>query len=192
MGLELLCRARIEDEEVEGKLHLDSKELRFVGGGYSTRWVLPLGPGIKMSDKDGWLCLAIADYQEEFELAGELEKWRKKILNPPGIRQKLGLKPGMRVWVDGEPPVDLEGCEEVGSIEAADLGLLILGGREDLGRFLNLAGTDRPVWVIYPKGGKMIREAEVMEIAQQMGMGASKTAAVNERLTGMRFMRKKQ
>jgi hypothetical protein len=187
MGLEARCRARLDGAEVEGKLHLDSQELSFAAPG--RKWKLALGKGVETSQTGEWLRVSGGVIVAEFALGEAVGKWEKKILQPPGLREKLGLKAGMRVWVEGELALDLEGCEEVASLEAADLGLLVLEGREDLGRFLKLAGTERPVWVIYPKGGKTIREADVMAMAQEMGMGASKTAAVNERLTGLRFRR---
>jgi hypothetical protein len=45
--------------------------------------------------------------------------------------------------------------------------------------------------LIYPKGGKTIKESEVMAWAKQHGVGASKTLSFDDILTGLRFGAKK-
>lgn len=190
MGLETRCRARIDGVEKKGKLHVDSLALQFKGEDRNWTWNLQDAP-LEATVADAWLQLRAFGTLAEFELGPAAAKWLTKIQNPPDLRQKLGLKPGLKVWVHGDLPLKLDDVEVCENLSDADIGLLLIEEREDLTLFLRLNGTKRPVWVIYPKGGKSICEAEVMQAAKQLGMGASKTAAINERLTGLRFMQKR-
>lgn len=189
MGLETKCNALIAKQTATGKLHVDSQALIFQAK--DLKWMLPLKPTPKATTKDGWLQVPGA----KFELGPAAAKWLDKILNPPSRLTKLGLTPSTMLWIGGEAPRDfLHECQEseiptTTKLERANIALYFLSTPD---QFQAAPPPTLPVWLIYPKGGKTIKESDVMAWAQQNGVGASKTLSFDDKLTGLRFGGKKR
>ncbi len=184
MGLEAKCAAVIARKTLSGTLHVDSKELTFKAKDLT--WSLLLSPTPKASVAEAWLEVPGA----KFELGPAAAKWLDKILHPPSRLTKLGIKPETSIWIGGEAPRDfLHECQDngisiVNKRGNAGIGLFFLGAANEL---QTAPGPDAPLWLIYPKGGKTIKEPEVMAWAKQHGVGASKTLSFDGKLTGLRF-----
>ena len=50
-----------------------------------------------------WLAIESADGSLKLQLGARAEKWAQKILKPPTLLNKLGVKPGLRVRIVGAP-----------------------------------------------------------------------------------------
>lgn len=130
----------------------------------------------------------------ELQLGAQAAKWQKKILHPPTLLEKLGLKVGMAVdvmgfddltWLSGfrpatEPPFDamlvrVENSQDLPIMEAVE-GLIQIGGM---------------FWIIYPKGLKHFTEAHVRQHGIEGGWVDVKTCKFDETYTGLKFLRRK-
>jgi hypothetical protein len=197
MGMETKCLARCEDQLVTGKLHLDSTALSFSGAGL--KWSLELGTGVKTKEERGWLVVWRGKKQAAFELGAAAAKWAQKILHPPSRAKKLGLKAGLRCWLASKFPAEFvlelaaAGATTTKRHDECQLGFLLLEKKEHLAKLVTAANLLRPkvsLWVVWPKGDTELTQAEVMKCAADCGMGPSKVAAFDSRLTAMRFAKK--
>jgi hypothetical protein len=175
---------------------VDSRELTFSG---NWKWGAALGSGVEARIDGGWLEVRQGDDAARFQLGDAAPHWLEKILHPPTRLKKLGLLEGMTFRVWGELDEDFfeeaaeSGCKLV-ERGAADLYFFGFRERQALDALrlqMDRVPPERNLWVIYPKGGKSVKEAEVMACAKEAGMGASKTLAFSTHLTGLRFARKK-
>lgn len=197
MGLEAKCRARVEDRLVTGRLHLDSASLSF--GGRGCKWSLDLGPGVKTKVEQGWLLVSFGKRQASFELGDDAAKWTEKIQNPPSRAKKLGIKAGSRCWLFGKFPADFlselasSGTEVAADFEKDVLAFVLVETKRDLKRVVATAARLSPrqsLWIVWPKGDAQLTQADVMNCAASCGMGPSKVAAFDKRLTAMRYAKK--
>jgi hypothetical protein len=198
MGLEAKCAGKIGSAgAMQGKLHLDSKQLAFSANG--TKWAIDLGEDLNTKVDGNWLTVSRGREKGSFEIGTATKKWVKKILSPPARLAKLGVKPAMRVWMKGKFPADFEkelesaGVEKVRNIEKAELVLLLLEAKADLPKVAEVSRKlvgKTPLWLVWAKGQPALREADVMGFAAECGIGPSKNCAFDERLTGMKYYRK--
>jgi hypothetical protein len=195
MGLETRCKAKIYGKECEGRLHVDSVELTFSG---EWKWGVALGQAVTAGVRRGWLRVTDGDMVGEFFLGEAAETWKAKVLHPPTRLKKLGVVGGMTVRTWGEldaafvAELDEAGCRRV-ERGVADVYLFAFWERTALGALgivMDRMPKGKNLWVVFPKGGKGVREAEVMGIAMAAGMGASKTLSFSKERTGLRFARK--
>jgi hypothetical protein len=100
MGQEARCSVRIGDRLSEGKALLETDELVFRGDD-GLRLKIPFKEMKSIEAPDGELRVETPDGRAVFELGVQAEKWAQKILNPPSLLDKLGVKAGMRVLVLG-------------------------------------------------------------------------------------------
>ncbi|MEO8025721.1 MAG: hypothetical protein ABI823_04585 [Bryobacteraceae bacterium] len=122
-------------------------------------------------------------------------KWLDKILHPPTRLDKLGVKPGMRVSV-----LRVDDSGFVGELEArgADVSTrarkdsdIVFAGASikadlDFGAWRAAIQPAGEIWVIYPKGGKSIRESEVRANMDSAGLVDTKVCAFSSVLTAMK------
>ena len=105
-------------------------------------------------------------------------KWVQKILNPPSLLDKLGIKPGQQVACKGK--FDAAFLDELSTrVEATtlragdgeyDLVLMLAQTPADLADIpavVQRLTQSGGLWVVYPKGGATIKETEV----RQAGLG---------------------
>jgi phage-related tail fiber protein len=100
MGREAKTAYRSGRDRAEVRAHLDSEALELTGG---KKLKVPL-TGVRKATVEGD-ALKIETKTEKFELAlgvKEAAAWAKKILNPPTLADKLGLKAGTKVLIVGE------------------------------------------------------------------------------------------
>ena len=197
MGLEITTVAVKGAKKFKGKLHLDSKELKFSSKEF--KWSMPLGDGINAVAEKTKLIVSKGRDKVTFEIGEKPERWVNKILNPPSRLDKLGVKASMKCWLstgfNPEFKTELKGREAkvTRQIDKCDLAFFLVDDRKNLGSLLECCDALPDavnIWVVYPKGSDAITQGDVMETLKKAGFGPSKTAAFNERLSSMRYKRR--
>ena len=199
MGKEAKAWGQLSDGESDGKLLWEPPKLIFRGAvrgiyqGHALRGIRVEGDDIVLSDGT------------RFTLdPGQAEKWVHAILNPPSRLDKLGVKPGMRVVVDG---VDDEAFLEelAGRVEAeqgtaedfeeVDLLFLAADDLAELDRLEDLKGVlaDKgAIWIVSQKGkGAPLKDTDVLGAARGVGLSDTKVCGFSATHTALRFVVRK-
>jgi hypothetical protein len=194
MGQELKCNARIQRRtSVAGKAQLETDYVLFRG---PERFKISFGELTGVKVEGGVLMLEFAGGPAELELGAAAEKWARKILNPPSLMDKLGVKTGLRVRLAGtfEPEFGKEiAAREAVAITKGECEVLFLAAEKSaeleripkLKQHLNPRGA---LWVVYPKGVPQIREIEVIEAGRAAGMKDVKVARFSATHTALKFV----
>jgi hypothetical protein len=116
------------------------------------------------------------------------------------LADKLGIKPGLKVYVDGAPPdLALDPATYVTRMpKQADIVLLFCKDRARLDKRLRAAVdrtvTNGMVWVCWPKKSSGVRtdltENVVRDVALATGVVDVKVAAVDETWSGLKLVRR--
>ncbi len=197
MGAEIRCTARLGERVAEGKALLETSEIVFRGG--DLRLKIPFETIDSVEAGGGALRIAFSDGLATFELGPQAEKWAKKILNPPSLLDKLGVKPGMRVSVLG-----VAGAAFVASLRdrgasvsegepaaESDAIFVAIESRDDLAMFAALRGrikNNGAIWAVRPKGVKQITEADVMAAGKAAGLVDVKVAKFSDTHTAEKLV----
>jgi hypothetical protein len=197
MGQELECKARIRRRaRMEGRAQLETDFVLFRG---PERFKISFGELTGVKADGGVLKLEFAGGPAELELGAAAEKWARKILNPPSLLDKLGVKAGLTVRLIGEldefePGFGKQIAERKALAIAkgkCDLLFLAAGRSAELDRIQKLKANLKPggaLWVIYPKGVPHIREIEVIQAGRAAGMKDVKVARFSATLTALKFV----
>ncbi len=186
---------QLSDGESEGKLLWEPPKLIFRGAyrgiyqGHALRGIRTEGDDLVLSDGT------------RFTLdPGQAEKWLHAIQNPPSRLDKLGVKPGMTVVIDG---VADEGfLEELSTRvepteveEGIDLLFLAADDLADLDRMEDWAGAlaDKgAIWVVSRKGkGAPLKDTDILGAARGMGFSDTKVCGFSQTHTALRFVKRK-
>ena len=193
MGQELGCTVRLGKRRFEGKAYLETDFVLFRG---EERLKIPFQSLTNVSAAAGVLRLEFEGGPAEFELGSVAEKWARKILHPPSRLDKLGVKPGAAVLVEGgfdrEFLAELAGAGIEPVRQAADLVLLAVDAVGDLHRIGGLSAKMKPagaIWAVYPKGRQEVREIDVIEAGRGAGLKDTKVIRFSESHTALRFVR---
>ncbi|PXA78940.1 DUF3052 domain-containing protein [Caulobacter sp. D4A] len=199
MGKEAKAWGQLSDGESDGKLLWEPPKLIFRGAvrgiyqGHALRGIRVEGDDIVLSDGT------------RFTLdPGQADKWVHAILNPPSRLDKLGVKPGMTVVVDG---VDDEAFLEelAGRVEAeqgtaedfeeVDLLFLAADDLAELDRLEDLKGVlaDKgAIWIVSQKGkGAPLKDTDVLGAARGVGLSDTKVCGFSATHTALRFVVRK-
>jgi hypothetical protein len=197
MGQELQCTARIQRRtRMQGTAQLETDYILFRG---PDRFKIPFGKLTGVKTDGGVLKLDFAGGPAELELGDAAEKWARKILNPPSLMDKLGVKPGLTVRLIGgfdefEPGFGKEiANRQAVSVAKGKCDLLFLAAAKsaDLNRILKLKADLKPggaLWVVYPKGVPEIKEIQVIQAGRAAGMKDVKVARFSATHTGLKFV----
>jgi hypothetical protein len=197
MGQELECKARIQRRtRMEGRAQLETDYVLFRG---PERFKVGFGELTGVKADHGVLKLEFAGGPAELELGAAAEKWARKILNPPSLMDKLGVKPGLTVRLLGEfdefEPGFRKQIAERNAMPVTkgkcDLLFLAAGRSAELARIGKLKASLKPggaLWVIYPKGVPQIKEIEVIQAGRAAGMKDVKVARFSATHTGLKFV----
>ena len=131
---------------------------------------------------------------------GEAAKWLHAIQNPPGRLDKLGVKAGQTVVVEGID--DAEFLEELSGrvepVEAYENVDLLFLGLEDLADFDQLEdligglGPKGAIWIVAQKGkGAPLKDTEILAAARGQGLVDTKVCAFSKTHTALRFVKRK-
>jgi hypothetical protein len=193
VGQELDCTLRYRKRTLAGKAYLETTYILFRG---EERLKIPFEQLTGVHAAGGVLKLEFAEGPALLELGAAAEKWARKILHPPTRLEKLGVKPGLAIAVEGD--LDAEFLREIGEAAGggakatakADLLFLAAQKATDLARIARLKTRLKPrgaLWVVYPKGVAAIREIEVIEAGRAAGLKDVKVASFSSTHTALRF-----
>jgi hypothetical protein len=180
----------------EGRAYLETEELRFRG---DFRVVIPLKDVAGVEAQDGWLAVTWPEGEAAFKLGRYAERWREKILHPPSLVEKLGVKAQHRVCVLGiedpsfRPLLRESGVPAVADEPVPDADVIFYGaenlealeGVTGLPAYLHKAGA---LWIVAPKGKRYIREADVLAAGKLAGLVDVKVATFSATHTAHKFM----
>jgi len=187
---------QLSDGESEGKLLWEPPKLIFRGAyrgiyqGHALRDLRTEGDDLVLSDGT------------RFTLdPGQAEKWLHAILNPPSRLDKLGVKPGMTVVVDGVEDAEFLAelamrVEPLGEADE-DIDLLFLAADDlaDLDRLEDLMGglsAKGAIWIVSRKGkGAPLKDTDVLAAARGFGLSDTKVCAFSKTHTALRFVKRK-
>ena len=194
MGLEANSTVTVGDETFAVKALLESRELILRG---DFRKIFAIAEITAAFIEGDMLVFRHADQSYVLPLpAGQADRWLKKLTTPPpSLAAKLGIDAGHPAFVTGvvnDPALmdALAGATTESPCSAA-FGVIVAETPAALAEALKAAQPDRPLWIIYPKGAKSpLPEATVRTHMHGAGYVDTKTSAVSERLTALRFHRK--
>src|SRR6266567_7164836 len=98
MGNEVTCHVQFGKQQSEGKALLETSEILFRG---EFRLKIPFSTIKSAKAVDGELRLQTAEGLAVLQLGDAAEKWCEKILHPKSRIEKLGVKRGAKVSLDG-------------------------------------------------------------------------------------------
>jgi hypothetical protein len=192
MGNELDCRMHYRRRTLAGRAHLEGDHILFRG---EERLRIAIGDLWSVTAQAGLLHLDFPGGPASLELGAAAEKWARKILHPPSRAGKLGIKPGLSVRLAGEFDGgfrdELRVVETAAGRAKADLIFLAAPDREALAQVPKLSATLKPagaLWVVYPKGVRIIREIEVLDAGRAAGLKDTKVVAFSPTHTALRFV----
>jgi len=196
MGLESSCTARFKGTSSRGKLLLESDSLLFRG---DFRLKIPFSSIRSVQAVAGELRITFPDGTAAFDLGPAAAKWADKILHPPSLLDKLGVKPSMNISLLGVSDksflADLRSrTSRISSAKPApnsDLIFLLADSKSALARLITLRAFLQPagaLWVVYPKGQPHITQADVMAAAKSAGLVDVKVCSFSSSHTALKFV----
>jgi hypothetical protein len=194
MGMERDCKLHVRGKTISGKAQLESDHLLFRG---TERLKIMLKDLSHVQADSGILTVHFADGPAAFELGPAAEKWAHKILNPPSRLDKLGVKPGLLVSLEGTfetgfaQEVRAHNAEVVTGRTKRDLIFLAVEHADELAaipKFVEKMKPDGGLWVVYPKGVKIVREIQVLDAGRAAGLKDLKVASFSPTHTALKFV----
>jgi Protein of unknown function (DUF3052) len=199
MGTEITGEAKYRRKSYQVSLELDSKTLAVRG---DLKLAIPLKEVQQAVSKDGRVSIKWNDDAIVLSVGPQAERLAKKILNPPGLLDKLGIKPTSVVSVVGlEDQAFLEDLRRRASSVSAgkpkpqsDVVIVRVNGRADLDRLKTLRRSlksDGMIWVLWKKGPKTptdLRESDVMTAAKAHGLVDVKAASFSDELSALKLV----
>lgn len=195
MGREAECRGWVDGRRMNGKALLEADHLLFRA---DVRVKVLFSNISALNVKDGRLRISHGSGTLELDLGVQAERWRERIVSPPSVVTKLGIKPSQLVVTLGKLPGDLASqIEHSGASlatrmrKAAAHILLVAEDARALARVTSVTTSmarDAGIWVIYPKGRKDITESMVLQAGRAAGLTDVKVASVSPTYTGLRFV----
>jgi hypothetical protein len=196
MGQEIQCTLRFKGKTSKGKALLESGEILFRGD-ISLRF--PFADIENMEAKNGNLHFRTKEGLAVLDLGQKAEKWQDKVLHPKSRIQKLGPKPGDASVIVGA--MSPEFIEELRDNDVAITAGKVTGAPNwiflsvEKPAHLNKVKTIRDsmgsaagLWIIYPKGVKVITERDVRESGLEAGLVDVKVASFSETHTALKFV----
>lgn len=199
MGLEAACRVEFGKQSSEGKALLETTELLFRG---DFRLQIPFSEIRTADAKRGVLAIAWKGGSARFHLGAAAKKWLLKIRYPKPLIDKIGIKPGMAVWLAGPhkgvgedsfwQDLDARATASDRAPRAPVEAILFFAAHAAELKQLAALGQrivpDGFIWVIYPKGRQEICEADVMAGGKQAGLVDVKIASFSAQHSAMKLM----
>jgi hypothetical protein len=196
MGNELKCTVRFGKQTSEGKALLETSEVFFRG---EFRLKIPFVSIKSAKAVDGELRLETSNGVAIFEIGLAAEKWREKILHPKTRIEKIGLKPGAKISLLGN--FDADFLDELKSLSASVSKDKIAAGSDTIffaaDSLKTLSGVAKiakslkgaaALWIVYPKGQKIITENDVIAAGRRAGLKDVKVVGFSATHTALKFV----
>ncbi len=197
MGREAKVAYRSGKDRAEVRAHLDSEALELTGGKKLKIRLADVREATAEGD-----ALKVETKTEKFELAlgaKEAAAWTKKILNPPTLADKLGLKADTKVLLVGARIAEIdEAAAKAGrapaltaaNAKAANVVVLTLAP-ETAAKQIAAAAKALPkgtaLWLVYLKGTKPNGD-DIIGLARKAGLKDTKVARVSVTHAALRFI----
>jgi hypothetical protein len=192
MGRELPCNVRYGGQTHAGKALLETSELLFRGDRGGLRLRIDFSKVRHVKAANGLLEVCFGEESAVFELGDPAALWAERMLHPPTRLDKLGLRAGTRWRWLGPPDDDFKReAAAHGAVQVADAAELTFIRAEDRSALDLLAGCEAPLWVVYPRGVKTIREADVLTAGRAVGLADVKVARWSDTHTALKFVNRK-
>ncbi|MFN7972265.1 MAG: YdeI/OmpD-associated family protein [Acidobacteriota bacterium] len=196
MGKTATTTARIDGSTSTGTALLEGSELLFRG---AARVRIPLGRAKRVEAAGGVLRIAWDGHEAELHLGAAAEVWAAAIKNPKGRIEKLGLAAGQRIAIVGDAdPAFLSELASRGLAfhtslhgDSYDRIFSFVASEGDLERIEALRPLLDPagaLWIVRPKGGKLVTEDQVREAGKRAGMVDIKVVGFSERDTAEKLV----
>ena len=196
MGQDIATRATIGGKRQSGRAQLETDHVLWRG---KVRVRIPFKEMRSVEATDGELTIVYPDGQITLDLGPRASRWADKILNPPTVLDKLGVKQGQRVSIlgagDGTFASEVAERTDVPPStrvrKDSDIVFLFAADLHELSRVEALRGTIKPdgaVWVLYPKGVKEMTENDVIEAGRSAGMKDVKVVRFSDTHTGLKMV----
>ncbi len=192
MGAEAMCTAEFDGQRSEGKALLETDYVLFRG---DFRLKIPFSEIRKIAADDSRLIIQFSGGAAKFDLGPASRKWMRKIQYPPTLIEKLGVKPELRIafsaFADPELTKALTAMRVAFVKRDADIvfvGVESKAGLATLGKALTAMQPAGALWLIYPKGRKDIREAEVLAAGKDLGLVDVKVCAFSATHTATKMV----
>jgi hypothetical protein len=190
MGQEIACTAKFNGKKSSGIAMLETDFLLFRG---DFRIKIAFAAMKSVEAAGDWLTISSSDGSLALDLGARAEKWARRILHPPSLLEKLGVKPGMRVRITGAPHPALQSeMEQAGAVisqRSADIVFLGAERKPELQRIAKLTSAippDGAIWIVYPKGVREITENDVIAAIRAAGLKDVKVASFSATHTALK------
>lgn len=212
MGREADCEAafswRDGDRFTPGKALLESSELIFRG---AQRVKVAFSTIASVSVDESTLVVTSTDGCSRWVLGPrEALLWEKKITSPPTTLDKLGVSASSEVWELGALPdtllADLDrvaprarhraGSWFADRVAGPIEGVLLISvttqrDLEIIATISTAIADTAAVWILYPRGVRVVTENDVRRAGITAGLVDNKTAKITDTVTSLRFVRPK-
>jgi hypothetical protein len=199
MGREIQCRAKSGGKWHQGKALLETSEVIFRG---DLRLKIPFTSLKSVVARDGELHLKWASETAVFELGAQAEKWAHTILHPKSTVEKLGIKPGLKIWafrMPDAPPMkharkaaaQFADVKPLMDSDAIFFGASSEGELTGIRKLLPSLASNGALWIVYPKGRKEITELQVLNAGRAAGLYDIKVVSYSPTHTALKFVRPK-
>ncbi len=182
------------------RAHLDSMALQLSGGKKlivplsDVRKATPVGDELRIETKTAKFALHLG--------AKDAASWAKKILNPPSLADKLGIKPGMAVLTIGQRIAEVDealakdakanhsATIALAKLRAAALAILTLEpetAAKQIDTAAKALGPSTALWLVYRKGTKPNGD-DIIMLARKAGLKDTKVARISDAHAALRFI----
>jgi hypothetical protein len=184
-------------ERVHVRAHLDTAAVELSGG---KKLTVPFA-SIRAATVEGEdLKIVAAGARFALRLgAKEAALWAKKILNPPSLADKLGVKADKSVVLIGAVPAEIADAAKAAKVTtaakppkafAADIAIMMLAPGKEEALIAAAAGAlrqDQALWLVYEKG-RAVNGDDVIALARKAGLKDTKVARVSDTHAALRFI----
>jgi hypothetical protein len=196
VGLEATCVVRLGRRRLNGKALLETDHLLLRLP--DERVKIAFGDIERLEAKDGRLAITHRRGNVTLYLGAAAAKWIDKIKNPRSLMDKLGVKEGMNVSVDGVDDaaflVELAARTHVATRPAGAVDIVFFGTENPsslvrLASFKRMLASDGAIWVVHRKGrDATLKDTDVFAAAKQAGLVDNKVVAFSATHTAERLV----
>jgi bifunctional DNA-binding transcriptional regulator/antitoxin component of YhaV-PrlF toxin-antitoxin module len=195
MGLETKCVAWLDGQVSEGKCQLETEQLSFRG---EFKVTVPFASIRHLHAAEGKLSVAFNAGTLILDLGPVATKWAEKIKKPKSLLEKLGIKEGMKITVQGirdkEFLKQLKEKKVRGSkklSKASDIILLQAHSKKELASVRSAAkhlASNGALWIVYPKGKDDIKQDDIFKAGKSAGLVDVKVVSFSSTHTALKFV----